>query len=247
VKRWIIGAVLVLGLPLVGVGFARAGVDLEELPALRETGPLTVVLHRDGGQVIAGKDDPRHLRSGVVARQGLDWVDVPAFAGDDAEWDELVACVQDEYADFAVEVVEEPPKHGDYILAMVGGSPDMFGFDETVHGIAPWSGRLISNAVIFVFGTPDISGRKLCEVTAHEIGHSLGLDHSRDCSDTMSYESCGAKHFRSEPAPCGEWEDRSCGSGRAMQASANELARRIGRRDQAIARGPLSFHFVESL
>lgn len=239
-----------LGLPLVGAGLARAGgYETTEisLPSLRETGPVKVVLQKTGGHAVAGKDDPRRLHSGVVSRQGLEWVDVPAFAGDDAEWSELVGCVQSEYADVAIEIVDERPARGDFILVMVGGGPDIFGFDETVHGIAPWSGRVIGNAVVFVFQHPDTTGRELCEVTAHEIGHAIGLDHSRDCSDTMSYESCGTKHFRPEPAPCGEWEDRACGNGRATQTSADELARRLGHAGEAITRGPLAFNFVDAL
>ncbi len=229
-QRSLFGLVLGLALASTVVGFARADRFELALEGIARRDGVRVVLHRDGGLVVAGKDDPHRFRSGVVERRGLDWIDVPAFAGDDAEWAELVACVQDKYEGLAVEVVDTPPARGDYILAMIGGTPDQFGFEEHVGGIAPWNGRVIDDAVVFAFQTPDTSTLDLCEKTAHEVGHALGLDHTRECSDLMSYESCGPKHFVEEPVACGEWDDRECASGRATQSSNDELARRVGRK-----------------
>jgi hypothetical protein len=221
----------VLGLALASTvaGIARARRFELPLPGLARHNAVQVVLHREGGLVEPGDDDARRLTSGVVERSGLDWLEVPGFAGDDGEWAALVGCVQDEYAGLAVEVSDTPPARGDYIVVVVGGSPAAFGFDDQVGGIAPWNGRVIDDAVVFAFQNPDTTGRELCERTSHEIGHALGLDHTRDCGDLMSYESCGEKHFQEAPVACGEWEERECGSGRSTQSSADELARRVGR------------------
>ena len=124
-----------------------------------------MVLHRDGGRATAGNDDPRTLSSGVVARSGYDYVDIDPYVGTDDEWNALVSCVQSKYAGYGVDIVEQAPAKGNFVLAMVGGSSMTLGFDETVHGIAPWNGKVIDQAVAFVFQPPEASAARSHQFT----------------------------------------------------------------------------------
>jgi hypothetical protein len=191
---------------------------------------VTIYLQRDGARIDAGRDNAARGTSSSVRRAGLPHVEIPPFEGDDDTWNDLGRCVADVFADFDVEVVDERPAHGHSIMATVGGSPDQLGFADTVEGLAPYDGNLDDDTIVFVFQRPGDSVEELCMTTAHEVGHALGLDHTRDCDDIMSYENCGEKQFKDEPMLCGEWNARDCDGDEPSQNSYTRLADAIGRR-----------------
>ena len=191
----------------------------------------TLYLHRDGGRLLAGNDDASRNRSSVLVSRGRASLDVPAFQSGDGAWRAVVSCVESQFRDFDVRVVDERPESGPYIMVMVGGSADMLGLPAGVAGIAPFRGRPIPSAVVFAFESIHRDARGLCETTAHELGHALGLDHSRLCSDTMSYGSCGPKSFRREEAPCGELSDRACTDGSDELSTWAALEEHVGLRE----------------
>jgi Matrixin len=216
-------------------GWTLPGFSARERPM----DPVSVVLHRHGGQVQAGADDAPALGlSGTLSRQGIASAQIPAFRGTDSEWGDLVRCVQARFDGLAVDVMDEPPTTGAYTLAYVGGTPDLLGYDENVGGIAPHDGRVLAGSVLFVFQPEGVVARSLCETVAHEVGHTLGLDHSRDCTDLMSYESCGPKEFRSTAAACGEWEDRACSGEQPEQSSWLRLVAAVGERPRQLRPEP---------
>jgi hypothetical protein len=210
------------------------GLELPEgfrLPSIGRDKPVVVYLDREGGRVQAGRDDARQRKSGVVQRQDMTHVDLPAYTKSDRSWQKFTTCVEQQFSDFDVIVVDERPEGDDYMTVMVGGNPKAFGFEKTVGGIAPYDGSVLRNAIVFVFQTPHRTERQMCETAAHEIGHALGLDHTRLCSDVMSYERCGPKTFEAEPVACGEWGDRTCAHGEQTQSSWERLAGQVGTRD----------------
>lgn len=180
--------------------------------------------------MFGGDDDPSQARSGVLRRSGVKVADVPAFRGSDAQWRQFTKCVENHFRAFDVNVVDERPAGSNYVSVMVGGNPNMLGLAETVGGVAPYTGKVLPSSVVFVFQTPHRSTRSLCDTAAHEIGHTMGLDHSRQCNDVMSYESCGSKALRNEPARCGEWGDRPCADGHGSQNTWGTLATLVGTR-----------------
>lgn len=191
--------------------------------------PVTVYLERNGQT--------------VTARSG-DEVAIPRFGGGDRAWTQLVACVKDRFSPFQVTITDRAPGRGDHITALVGGKASMLGLsDRTTNGIGPYSGEVIPNATVHIFsqvGTGERDIDNLCAVTSHEIGHSLGLDHSHLCGDVMSYynDECGTQQFLDADAPCGETADRDCSNGDATQNSYRRLVSLVGLRPGAPRTGP---------
>lgn len=185
-------------------------------------------------------------RDGEVSQpeNGEPAVRIPAFGGGDRVWKQVVGCVREQYAPFDVTIVTERPTAGRYVTAVVGGRASQLGLDDsTTNGVGPYNGEVIDDAVVHVFsqvGTGEKDVENLCAVTAHEVGHALGLDHEYKCGDIMSYflDQCGARHFMDVEARCGEDEPRDCGNGAKTQSSYRTLANNVGLRPDADSRTP---------
>lgn len=184
-------------------------------PAHARPTPVTVFLDR-GGRAVS--EDVR----------------IPRFGGGDRAWAGIVGCVQEQFAPFQVEVVDRKPARGKFITAVIGGRASQLGLDDRwTNGVGPYTGRVIPNAVVFIFskvGTGERDVSNLCAVTAHEVAHAMGLDHSFKCGDIMSYwlDRCGKRRFMDVDAPCGEDEERKCSAGGATQNSYRRLGELVG-------------------
>ncbi len=217
-------------------------VPLAHLPAIRIPGSelsKTIYLNREGARLIGGADDAAKNQAALVRLAGRDYADIPAFAGSAATWNAFVKCVRGKFAPFDVQVVDQRPTSGGYIMAMVGGTPaDLDGphpqAGKHTHsrstGLAPFTGSPISEAVVLVFArTLRESPNALCETASMEIAHAYGLDHAYDCRDLMTYRPhCGVKRFLDKDVPCGETAPRPCAGGQATQNSFQLLTRWLG-------------------
>lgn len=214
--------------------------DMHDVPVVRvlaiETGArvqrgVTLYLNRDGGMVTGGWDDAARGVSSVAMGEGD--VRIPAYRGGDRRWRQVVACVEDRFRPFAVDVVTARPATAGYSMIMVGGEPGLFGYPDSVGGVAPYNGEVMRGAIGYVFSDnlgDDVEST--CTSIVHEAGHTFGLDHAYVCEDPMSYLwGCGEKRFQDVDAACGEGEARACATGEPTQNSYRHLARVLGLRD----------------
>ncbi|MEZ4361846.1 MAG: hypothetical protein R3B48_16775 [Kofleriaceae bacterium] len=205
-------------------------------PAVRGPRPAVIFLNGAGATLRGGLNDPVHDRAIVLGEDQR--VEVPAFSGAPEAWARIVACVREELAPFAIDVVTERPRARGYAMVMIGGVPSLVQQAEQVAGVTRQGDGRAREIVALVFSEAlknDVTD--VCNTVLHETGHILGLDHVYGCEDPMSYLSCGEKHFQMEALPCGEEEPRSCSyvGGRAgdTQSSALLLAEHVGWRGGA--------------
>lgn len=160
-------------------------------------------------------------------------------AAADAEWAQVLSCVQEVYSDFDVAVRDTKPTDSTYHLAIVAGLPAQAGLGNDILGIAPLAGDCSpqDNVISFSFANAHPAGGRvanLCWTVAQESAHAFGLDHEFEfivdktstCSDPMTYRmDCGGQRFfRNKKATCGEFAARACKCG----ASQNSYAQLLG-------------------
>jgi len=155
----------------------------------------------------------------------------------DAEWAQVLSCVQDVYSDFDIMVTDTKPTNSTYHLALVAGLPSQAGLGNDILGIAPLAGDCSpqDNVMSFSFANAHPSGGRvanLCWTVAQESAHAFGLDHefqfkdgTSTCSDPMTYRmDCGGQRFfRNKKAQCGEFAARACKCGSSQNSYAQLL------------------------
>jgi MYXO-CTERM domain-containing protein len=111
---------------------------------------------------------------------------------------DLVAGVRAYYQRYALEIVTERPQSGDYQMLVVGGRPEDCQ-RSAIGGLAPLDcGDASPRDVGFVFAQPITALAGVALVTAHELGHMLGLPHTLQGCGVMSNFICpggGDKSF----------------------------------------------------
>ena len=194
--------------------------------------PLTVFLNRSGGTYSPGSNDSARNRSSIIGRSRT----IPAYQRSDESWTALVDCVRQQFERFNVMVTDVEPSGGAYVEVVIGGRPSNLGISNGITGIAPidtYSCSPIERAVAYVFERNIRSNRRVCETTAHEIGHTLSLEHEYLCKDPMTYlGGCGEKTFQDQEVMCGTGSRGRCrcrgGKQNTVQAMYSLLGARSG-------------------
>lgn len=172
----------------------------------RSIGRGTIVyFRREGGKYTLGEPDSRIDQTNIHA--GL----LSPFECGDAKWAEVMGCLKATFLPYDVQITDGDPGMQDHIETVVAGSPGELGQGDGVGGIAPLGcGLAFDNPVAFAFTTPwSCNVDKICWAAAQETAHTLGLDHSTECTDAMTYDTdCSdMKRFRDVDKPCGEDAD----------------------------------------
>ncbi len=212
--------------------------DAQETVAALDEGPRPrlVYLNKDGGVFSPGRNDSTANESTLVQGE----TEIPPYPGSAKDFAEVVSCVERRFARFDIDFTTEDPGAAPHIEAVLGGHPCQLGLNERVRGVAPLANNcsVVERAVVYAFAENIKDVTTACEVTAHEIGHALGLDHEYLCDDPMTYLSCGHRSFQDVDAACGTTESRDCACSET-QNTVEHLFSVLGEREGADLEPPL--------
>ena len=181
----------------------------------------------NGCAVHPGGENSATGSSGIPSQNST----VQAFAYSDTVWNQVVDCVKQTYAPFAVNIVTTRPASGNYHMAIVAGTPQDVQMQSGVGGVSPFTCGYINNAISYSFANiygPDVD--QICWTVAQETAHSWGLDHKFDNKDPMTYLSSGPtrKTFQNMAGACGEFSARACQCGGQTMNSFQEILATFG-------------------
>jgi uncharacterized protein (TIGR03382 family) len=191
--------------------------------------PLPIFLNRFGGDYSPGPDNSRNNTS--IVPDGPSHINPYPYG--DASWQQMVECLTTMFAPYNVVMVEDEPAAGEYVEAVIGGSPEDVGLPDGVGGVAPidsFQCNIIPRAIVYAFAAVyGNNPQAICETAAQEIAHAFSLDHEFHCPDPMTYlGGCGDKTFRDVDAQCGEFQPRQCNCNRPSQNSVATLIDKLG-------------------
>ncbi len=191
--------------------------------SLASAGPVSpyIYLNRcSGGCVITGTVDVNNAQlqeSSIPGMAGVftigEYANADGAIGSaaDAEWAQVVLCMQQVYSPYALTVSDVPPPAGQtFTEAIIAGNPSDVGLPDTVLGVSPSSCTPYDDSIAFAFANQQGAidrVNSICEAAARETGHLFGLvtvstfvtaypaNGNSTCMDPMGLGGCGGQKF----------------------------------------------------
>jgi hypothetical protein len=163
----------------------------------------------NGCTVSPGFDDSLTNHSSIASST----VVLDAYKWGDDHWNQLVACAQDTFKPFDIQITTTNPGNAPHFTVMIGGTSRELNPQLDAGGVAPFigCGATQNNTISFVFATQTSDINFLCGAIAQEASHVWGLDHELLSPDPMTYLDLGtSKRFQNNDADCGESTPRRC-------------------------------------
>ncbi len=154
-------------------------------PSTLQARPIVVFLAFDGESIVFAETDDSRTNTSRIERAAVDYVPF----GEGAARDALMQAVAQDWAAYGASIVDARPAQGDYVMAIV--SPSNPYSAEGYLGIAPLDCTDSDNRnnVVFAWHGPEdgYSANERAHTVSQEVAHSLGLEHSYEPTEIMSY------------------------------------------------------------